>query len=321
VKDHTGQATVWLRLLQGGAGKAISGEPAHQGRGAAHRSQHRQAAGVGAQVLLSPGFRLGKLRDPCVFGEPLVRRLAERTIGLAEKHGRRAEGRSFNVSAGGNWPPCPWAIDHEQTHKAHSHREGRGAYRSCVEKRYRLGDNSEVLSRRAGLRGTSPSCRSCCGDRRLIWQNDTYGATADVTKGHGEFIGTTLESGTDREQRGDARSVCEAIIREAADASELPGRGVAKIPGRYSGSSAQPNGPRRKRSTWRSCRTCRDGKVRPLGSGVRSPVCGRGRGGSGWREKEAPPFRPWRGEGDGASSPVPRRKLDPFTLLHYKSRQ
>ena len=28
-----------------------------------------------------------------------------------------------------------------------------------------------------------------------------------------------------------------------------------------------------------------------------------------------------QGEGEGASNPVPKRKLDPFTLLHDKSRQ
>ena len=69
--------------------------------------------------MLAHGFILGTLgiADPCVFGEPFVRRPAVRTIGLTVKHGRGAEGRSFDVSAGGDCPSCLRAIDHKRANK------------------------------------------------------------------------------------------------------------------------------------------------------------------------------------------------------------
>jgi hypothetical protein len=77
----------------------------------------------------------------------------------------------------------------------------------------------------------APLC-NCCGDQHLIWQrsgNDSYGATVEAAKGHSEFIGTTLESSTDREQRDDAQSICKAISRAAADAEKLPRCDIAQI--------------------------------------------------------------------------------------------
>lgn len=87
-----------------------------------------------------------------------------------------------------------------------------------------------------------------------------YGTTANVTFGEGEFIGTKLETGSDQEQREDARREYEAVIAEAA--GQLPGRDVARIwddvRGRWGGplSEAEVNwsltggGP--KGETWQS---------------------------------------------------------------------
>ena len=57
VRDATG-AGARLFLLRGGAGTALGGEPADQGRGAAHGGELRQAAGVaGPLVRLRPRRR------------------------------------------------------------------------------------------------------------------------------------------------------------------------------------------------------------------------------------------------------------------------
>ena len=58
---------------------------------------------------------------------------------------------------------------------------------------------------------------------------ERYGSEVAVTHGSGEFIGTKLETGTDREQRDDARRAYETVIRGAAAASELQGRNVGAI--------------------------------------------------------------------------------------------
>jgi len=48
-----------------------------------------------------------------------------------------------------------------------------------------------------------------------------YGTQVYVTRGSGEFIGTTKEDGTDREQRDDARRVYEETIRSIADTGRM----------------------------------------------------------------------------------------------------
>jgi hypothetical protein len=47
-----------LNLFRRGAGAAISGQVAHPRLGAAHRGQHGQAAGAGAQDLMHGSMRL-----------------------------------------------------------------------------------------------------------------------------------------------------------------------------------------------------------------------------------------------------------------------
>jgi hypothetical protein len=57
-----------------------------------------------------------------------------------------------------------------------------------------------------------------------------YDATFKLSPGSGEFLGTELETGSDREQRDDARRVYENTIREIAAAGELRGgRDAGKI--------------------------------------------------------------------------------------------
>jgi hypothetical protein len=56
-----------------------------------------------------------------------------------------------------------------------------------------------------------------------------YGTEADIVIGGGEFIGTKLESGSDREQRDDARRVYDKVIREISDSGELQGRDLGSI--------------------------------------------------------------------------------------------
>jgi hypothetical protein len=46
--------------------------------------------------------------------------------------------------------------------------------------------------------------------------------------GDGEFIGTTKEDGTDREQRDDARKQYEKVIRTIADSGALEGQDIGK---------------------------------------------------------------------------------------------
>ena len=61
---------------------------------------------------------------------------------------------------------------------------------------------------------------------KALEKHDTYGT---ITHGRGEFIGTTKTDGTDREQRDDARSQYEAIIRDAQAQPAFEGRDVGKI--------------------------------------------------------------------------------------------
>ena len=72
---------------------------------------------------------------------------------------------------------------------------------------------------------------------KALEKHDTHGT---LTFGHGEFIGTTKSDGTDREQRDDARSQYEAIIRDAQGQPAFAGRDVGKIwndvRGRWGGS-------------------------------------------------------------------------------------
>ena len=56
-----------------------------------------------------------------------------------------------------------------------------------------------------------------------------YETKAQVVTGKGEFIGTKLDSGSDREQRDDALRVYQRVIEEAEDASELRGRDMAGL--------------------------------------------------------------------------------------------
>jgi thioredoxin reductase len=54
------------------------------------------------------------------------------------------------------------------------------------------------------------------------------GTEAKFSAGHGEFIGTAKQDGTDREQRDDARQQYAAIISEAAARPEFEGRNLAR---------------------------------------------------------------------------------------------
>jgi hypothetical protein len=55
------------------------------------------------------------------------------------------------------------------------------------------------------------------------------GTKVRITGGQGEFIGTTLESGSDAEQRADARRVSEETIRQVSDSDDVGGRDVAQL--------------------------------------------------------------------------------------------
>ena len=61
---------------------------------------------------------------------------------------------------------------------------------------------------------------------KALEKHDTQGT---ITFGHGDFIGTTKQDGTDREQRDDARRQYEAIIRDAQGQSAFAGRDIGKI--------------------------------------------------------------------------------------------
>jgi hypothetical protein len=54
-------------------------------------------------------------------------------------------------------------------------------------------------------------------------------APVEYVRGHGEFIGTQKETGSDREQRDDARRVYEKVIAEAGRSHALAGQDVAKV--------------------------------------------------------------------------------------------
>jgi len=55
-----------------------------------------------------------------------------------------------------------------------------------------------------------------------------FDAIPEFVRGDGEFIGTTKEDGTDREQRDDARKQYEQVIRTIADSGALEGQDIGK---------------------------------------------------------------------------------------------
>ena len=55
-----------------------------------------------------------------------------------------------------------------------------------------------------------------------------FDAIPEFVRGDGEFIGTTKEDGTDREQRDDARRQYEQVIRTIADSGALEGQDIGK---------------------------------------------------------------------------------------------
>ena len=73
------------------------------------------------------------ITNPCVFGEPLVEFMAERTVGPAEEHGRATKGSDRGVSAGGDCPPCFRAMDQKHAHTAPRAAIGAGVPLSCDE--------------------------------------------------------------------------------------------------------------------------------------------------------------------------------------------
>jgi hypothetical protein len=50
----------------------------------------------------------------------------------------------------------------------------------------------------------------------------------EFVRGDGEFIGTTKEGGTDREQRDDARRQYEKVIRDIADSGAVAGQDIGE---------------------------------------------------------------------------------------------
>lgn len=54
-------------------------------------------------------------------------------------------------------------------------------------------------------------------------------AQVRITPGRGEFLGTAKDTGSDREQRDDARRVYEEAIRQISSAGTLAGRDVGKV--------------------------------------------------------------------------------------------
>jgi hypothetical protein len=50
----------------------------------------------------------------------------------------------------------------------------------------------------------------------------------EFVRGDGEFIGTTKEDGTDREQRDDARKQYERVIRDIAHSGAVEGQDIGK---------------------------------------------------------------------------------------------
>jgi len=65
-----------------------------------------------------------------------------------------------------------------------------------------------------------------------------YDASIEFTRGHGEFIGTQKEDGTDREQRDDARQIYATIIQGSIIAGKLRGRDLAATWGKVRAHSA-----------------------------------------------------------------------------------
>jgi DNA topoisomerase-1 len=55
------------------------------------------------------------------------------------------------------------------------------------------------------------------------------GASVEVMSGHGEFVGTTKETGSDREQRDDARRIYDEVIAEAQASRGLGGQDFPKF--------------------------------------------------------------------------------------------
>lgn len=58
---------------------------------------------------------------------------------------------------------------------------------------------------------------------------ESYNSRVEVIAGKGEFIGTTNTTGTDREQRDDAKKVYEGVITEIQTSGKLQGRDIGKI--------------------------------------------------------------------------------------------
>ena len=58
---------------------------------------------------------------------------------------------------------------------------------------------------------------------------ETHDTQGTITFGQGSFIGTTKTDGSDREQRDDARSAYEAIIRDPQSQSAFAGRDIGKL--------------------------------------------------------------------------------------------
>ena len=56
-----------------------------------------------------------------------------------------------------------------------------------------------------------------------------FGAKVKADKGSGEFIGTTKDTGTDREQRDDAKQAYERVIRDVGNSGALGGHNVGEL--------------------------------------------------------------------------------------------
>jgi hypothetical protein len=79
--------------------------------------------------------------------------------------------------------------------------------------------------------------------------SEKFDAIPEFVTGSGEFIGTTKEDGTDREQRDDARQAYDKVIHDAAVSGALEGQDVGKIwdEVRDNWSSAEASGKSRHR--------------------------------------------------------------------------
>lgn len=56
-----------------------------------------------------------------------------------------------------------------------------------------------------------------------------FGAIPEFVRGNGEFIGTTKEDGTDREQRDDAKRQYEQVIHSVANSGDVEGQNVGTV--------------------------------------------------------------------------------------------